>query len=354
MTVQELETGGHLLLKCRSGSHAYGLATPASDEDFRGVFLLPLDRLLGLHYLPQVADATHDRTYYELGRFLELLGKANPTALELLGTEGENVLYRHPIFEQLAPEDFLTRACRDTFAGYALTQIRKAKGLNKKVHNPVSAVRKGVEEFCYIIEEGRSRPLRSWADKHSLELTNLALARVDHARDLYAVYHDRGEGWAAGAVKGDRSNTVALTNVPKGEQVIAYLSFNQDGYSTYCRDYREYRQWEQDRNDDRYRGTLRHGQGYDAKNMMHTIRLLEMAGEIFTEGKLNVRRPNRDFLLSIKAGEFTLEEILTIADDRLERLNVAAERSELPEALDAGIVERKLIDLRRQLYASEQ
>lgn len=353
MTAEELKSGNHLLLECRSGSHAYGLATPASDEDFRGVFLLPFDRLLGLSYVPQVADATNDRTYYELGRFLELLAKANPTALELLGTEGDNVRYRHPIFDQLAPQDFLTKACRDTFAGYALTQIRKAKGLNKKVHNPVSAERKGVADFCYIVEEGRSRPLSQWASTHSLSLTDLALARINHARDLYAVYHDRGEGWAAGAVKNERSNTVTLTNVPKGEAPLAYLSFNKDGYSTYCRDYREYRQWEQERNDARYRGTLRHGQGYDAKNMMHTIRLLEMAGEIFTEGRLNVRRPNRDFLLSIRAGEFSLEEILSIAEDRLQGLNQAAERSKLPETLDAGWAEQKLVDLRRQLYAGQ-
>jgi hypothetical protein len=355
MTVAELESNNHLLLKCRSGSHAYGLATERSDEDFRGVFLLPYDRLLGLDYLPQVADDTNDRSYYELGRFLELLGKANPTALELLGTEGEARLYRHPALATLHMEDFLTKACRDTFAGYARSQIHKARGLNKKVHNPIPPERKGVTDFCYIIEDGRSRPLTDWAPKRSIPLDRLALARVNHARDLYAVYHDAGAGWAGGIVSSEKANQVSLSDVPKGAPLLAYLSFNKDGYSTYCRDYREYREWERNRNDARYRGTLAHGQGYDAKNMMHTIRLLEMATEIFTEGRLNVRRPNREFLLSIRAGTYSLDEVLHIAEVRLATLDRAAADSPLPDKLPADFVQQRVITLRKFLYErSEQ
>jgi hypothetical protein len=350
MTVEDIERGPHVLLRCRSGSHAYGLATPESDEDYRGVFLLPYDRLLGLRYLPQISDATNDRSYYELGRFLELLARANPTALELLGTTGDALLYRHPALEVLRPEDFLTKACRDTFAGYARSQIRKARGLNKKVHKPMSPERKGVEDFCYLIRDGRSEPLRQWATRNAIRTDDLALARVDHARDLYAVYHDPGEGWAAGVVRSERANEVSLSNVPKGTPLLAYLSFNKDGYSTYCRDYREYRDWERNRNEARYRGTLAHGRGYDAKNMMHTIRLLEMATEIFTEGKLNVRRPNRHFLLSIRAGMYSLDEVLEIAEKHLAALDRAALASSLPDELPEGFVDGKLVGLRRELY----
>ena len=51
--------------------------------------------------------------------------------------------------------------------------------------------------------------------------------------------------------------------------------------------------------------TLEHGGGCDAKNMMHTFRLLRMAKEIATTGKPLVRRPDRDELLEIKSGQFT-------------------------------------------------
>ena len=350
MTVDDLHPGRHLLLECRSGSHAYGLATPGSDEDFRGVFLLPYDRLLGLEYTPQLADATNDRSYYELGRFVELLAKANPTALELLATTGEDVLYRHPAMDQLRVEDFLTKACRDTFAGYAITQIRKARGLNKKVHNPMPEERAGVETFCYVIENGRSLPLVDWSHQTGIPAAALTLAKVDHARDLYAVYRDStGAGWAQG-VSRPQSNQVVLSDVPKGQPVAAYLSFNKDGYSTYCRDHRAYWDWVERRNDARYLGTLAHGQGYDSKNMMHTLRLLEMATEIFTEGRLNVRRPNREFLLAVKAGRYTLDEVLGLAEERLAALDAAVAESELPGELPVGFAEEKLVELRRVLY----
>ena len=350
LTTERIINGNHLLLHCRSGSHAYGLATEHSDEDFRGIFAVTVDGFLGLEYPTQLSDAGNDRTYYELGRFFELLGRANPTALELLGTAGEDVLYKHPLLSDLRAGDFLSKACQDTFAGYALTQIRKAKGLNKKVHNPLPPKRKNVEDFCYVIEGGKSRPLRRWTADRGYALNNLALAGVNHARDLYALYHDRGAGWAAGITRSEQANAVTVTDVPKGEQPIAYLSFGQDAYSTYCRDYREYRAWERNRNDERYRGTLDHGQGYDAKNMMHTLRLLEMATEIFTTGTLNVRRPNRAFLLSVKAGEYPLNDILRMAEERVQKLRHAAAASTLPDTIDPRYINDRLVSLRRKLY----
>jgi hypothetical protein len=58
------------------------------------------------------------------------------------------------------------------------------------------------------------------------------------------------------------------------------MNFNKDSYSIYCREYKEYQEWEKKRNEQRYQSTLSHGKSYDAKNMMHTFRLLNMAEEI--------------------------------------------------------------------------
>ena len=338
------------LLNCQSGSHAYGLATETSDEDFRGIFFASKADFYASTAPEQIADATNDRVYYELGRFVELLTKANPTALELLATPSESILYRHPIMDHLRVEDFLTKACKNTFAGYATTQIRKARGLNKKVHNPMPKERKSVEDFCYIIAEGKSLPLKTWLSKTSLASRGLALVRIDHARNLHAVYHDPTGTWAQGISSGPTANDVRLSSVPKGQQCLAYLSFNHDGYSVYCRNHREYWQWVEARNDARYESTLNHGQGYDAKNMMHTIRLLDMATEIFRDGQLNIRRPDRDFLLRVKAGEFSLEAVLEMAETRLAELEKFATTSTLPVAVDREAVAATLVGMREELY----
>jgi predicted nucleotidyltransferase len=340
----------NLLLNCRSGSHAYGLATETSDEDFRGVFFAGKQDFYAGTAAEQIADATNDRVYYELGRFVDLLGKANPTALELLASPPEAILYRHPIMDNLRIEDFLTKACKNTFAGYATTQVRKARGLNKKVHNPMPEERKSVEDFCYVIAEGMSLPLVAWLEKQGLASCDLALVNINHTRGIYALYHDLTSTWAQGVSSGPNANDVRLSSVPKGQRCLAYLSFNHDGYSVYCRKHREYWKWVEDRNDVRYLSTLNHGQGYDAKNMMHTIRLLDVAIEIFRDGQLNVQRPDRDFLLEVKAGAFSLETVLEMAETRLAELEKYAAASDLPAAVDPGRVAAILVGMREELY----
>jgi len=39
MTIEELKSSNLILLECISGSKAYGLDTPQSDTDIKGVFL---------------------------------------------------------------------------------------------------------------------------------------------------------------------------------------------------------------------------------------------------------------------------------------------------------------------------
>ena len=140
------------------------------------------------------------------------------------------------------------------------------------------------------------------------------------------------------------------SSIPKGEQELANLFFNKDGYSAYCREYREYWEWVENRNENRYHNTMQHGKNYDAKNMMHTIRLLQVAEEIFTTGQLNVRRLNREELLSIKAGNAEYDDLLQQANDLMERIQLAYESCSLPETPDKKAIERLLVEMRTELY----
>ena len=84
--------------------------------------------------------------------------------------------------------------------------------------------------------------------------------------------------------------------------------------------------------------------------MMHTIRLLDMAIEVFRDGQLNVLRPDRAFLLEVKAGNFSLEEVLKMAETRLEELGRYAASSSLPERVDDSKVRLTLVKMRAELY----
>lgn len=351
MTINDIKEKGLLLFECISGSKAYGLNTINSDTDIKGVFYLPKAQFYGLDYIPQVSNETNDEVYYELGRFVELLIKNNPNMLELLATPEDCILYRHPIMDRLHIDMFLSKLCKETFAGYALTQIKKARGYKKKIVNPVDKVRKSVLDFCFVLQGHKSVPLTEWLTQNNFVQEQCGLVSITHTKGLYALFYDEHKKHKyRGIMSSELANEVSLSSIPKGEKEIAYLFFNLEHYSSYCKEYKEYWEWIEKRNEVRYQGNAEHGKGYDAKNMMHTIRLLQVAEEILNTGKLQVKRPNREELIPIKVGRYDYDELLAVADTIMAFIDVAEERTTLPEKPDKEYIESILVQMREVLY----
>ncbi|MEO1624415.1 MAG: nucleotidyltransferase domain-containing protein [Bacteroidota bacterium] len=351
LTIQDLRDQQLILLECISGSKAYGLDVPSSDTDIRGVFVLPKEQLYGLDYIPQIGDSTNDTVFYELGRFIELLLKNNPNILELLATPDEHTIVRHPIMDRIRPELFLSKKCKDTFGGYAFAQIKKARGLNKKISNPMKREKKSILSFCYILHQQGSIPLLKWLDSKGWSQQACGLVNIPHAKDMYALfYDDSGRQAYKGIQKKADATTVLLSSIPKGEPVAAYLYCNSDGYSTYCKEHREYWDWVAKRNEDRYDNNIKHGKNYDSKNMMHTFRLLDMAEEILRQRKVIVHRPNREALLAIRRGEWEYDDLIREAERKMEAVEKAHAESLLPPRVDRQSVMQLLVDMRNELY----
>ncbi|RYY60310.1 MAG: nucleotidyltransferase [Chitinophagaceae bacterium] len=349
MTVNDLRENNLILLECISGSKAYGLDTPESDTDIKGVFFLPRDRFLGLDYVPQVSNESNDVVFYELGRFVELLLKNNPNLIELLATPEESIVFRHPLLNYFPPELFLSKLCHGSFAGYAMTQVKKARGYNKKVVNPVAEEKKSVIDFCYVTDDHSSQPLSKWLEEQGFQQSLCGLTVIPHTRGLYALYYSP-DGIYSGICRDENSNEVSLSSVPAGSQRLTYLFFNQDGYSSYCKEYREYHEWVKNRNESRYLGNKSHGHDYDAKNMMHTIRLLQSALQILQTGKLDIRCSNREELLGIKSGIYTYDQLIEKSTHLMSEIDAALATSELQDKPDEQNCLNALILVRKKLY----
>lgn len=350
MTLQELQKdSSSILLKCISGSRAYGLALPHSDTDIKGVFVLPKKGFYGLTYSDQINNATNDEMYYELRKFVDLLLKNNPNILELLNTPADCVLYHHASMDLIRPEFFLSRLCNQTFGQYAYAQIKKARGLNKKILNPLDKKRKTILDFCYIVQGQGSVPAAEWLNSMQYRQEECGLVNISHVRDVYALF---GPSPAVQPFRGiyanEKSDDVSLSSVPEGLTPAATLYFNKDGYTVYCKEYRQYWEWVDQRNEARYENTVEHGKNYDAKNMMHVFRLLNMAEEIARFKKVNVRRPEREWLLRVRAGEFAYDDLLQQADEKIQMVDELFKRSDLPEAPDSGLCEELLVKIRSE------
>src|SRR5688572_6510356 len=195
---QLLATRSHaILFECIAGSRAYGTANANSDEDTRGIFAVPAGDYLSLDRPPdQVSDERGNVVYYSLRRVIELLSQANPNIIELLFMPDDCVRSTSDEMCVLVAQRhlFISRQCADTHAGYAISQIKKARGQNKWINNPRPEAAPTKEEFCHIVpwdpdlSQGalpvRPVPLNviGWP------LEEFHAARLEHARDTYRLY----------------------------------------------------------------------------------------------------------------------------------------------------------------------
>lgn len=349
LTIEQVKNNGWLVFEAVVGSKAYGLNTATSDTDIRGVFILPRNIFYSLEYTPQVANETNDIVYYELRRFIELLSKNNPNILELLNLPEDCVLYKHPLMELVQQNMFLSKLCEQSFANYAYTQIKKAYGLEKKIVNPMEEERKSVLDFCYVYVGNNSVPAQQFLAHHHFKQEEVGLTAIAHLRDCYNLYHSRQHIYA-GIIRKEEANDVCLSSIPKGETPVGMLYFNKDGYSIYCKRYKEYWDWVAKRNEARYNTTMSHGKNYDSKNMMHVFRLLLMAKEIAVEGTIHVRRKDREYLLDIKQGKFEYDDLVQKAEALKNDLHELYAASNLITEPDIEAVNKLLIKMRIEYY----
>ena len=384
-TVQEIENKG-LAYKFIRGSHLYGTNVETSDVDFGGVYIVDNETLMGLpeYYEPQISDEKHDTTYYELGRWVELLMKANPNALESLFAPDEFIIGDiHPAVQLIRDNRdlFVTKECFNSLYGYGKSQISKARGLNKKCVQPVLE-RKEVLDFCYTFKGQGSQSMKEFLAERGLNQKYCGLVNIPNMKDVYGVYYDfaaylhfeQPDNWEklyhklvithqwdeiknridnkeffgySGIVHPDgKSNEVRLSSIPKGEAPICFMTYNQNGYESHCKKYKEYQEWVEKRNPVRYESNLK--SNYDRKNMMHCVRLIHMGKEL-AEGKgFNVVRTwDREMLLNIRNHKYEYDEIIEYVEKLYKETDEMSKTCNLPDTVDKEKVHKLLIEDRK-------
>ena len=388
-----IRNDGRLLYEYIRGSHLYGLNNEDSDVDTSGVYACTKDELFGCFgYRPQVTDTRHDNTWFEIGELIRLLLKSNPTVMESLFVPNNKVLGKvHPLMQMVLDnrEQFISKQCFNPFFGYAKSQIEKARGLNKKIVNPITE-RLTPFDFIYTFKGQGSTKFRDWLSNRNLHQEYCGLVNVPNMHDIYGVYYDFGAHIAAyddwGKDKlflayaceyyGDESvtatknrlnamtpigyrgvinveadgNELRLSSIDdKDTRPICFISYNQSGYSSHCRLYAEYQTWVKERNPKRYESNL--DKNYDSKNMMHCFRLMHMASEI-AEGKGMIlqRTWDRQFLMDVRNHKFEYEEIIERLEEEKEKMNQLMELSTIREEIDADFVNQLMIDIRKNQF----
>ena len=261
----------------------------------------------------------------------------------------ECILHLHPAFQHIIEhrQAFLTKACRGSFGGYAIQQVKKARSLDKKMNWEQNRVqRKGMLDFCYIYENGRTIPMLEFLKTHSMKPEKCGLTNVPHLKDGYNLYYSE-----SGNYKGleGKNHMLLLSSIPKSEKLIALMYYNKDAFTQHRKEYKSYQTWLKERNTQRYVDLKSHNQKIDGKNLMHCMRLIDEAREVATLNTINIKRPNAEYLISIRKGEVDLEDIIEQAEKGIAEIDQAFLDSNLPDECDPEFVHELLVEVRKMI-----
>jgi predicted nucleotidyltransferase len=287
------------------GSRAYGLDRPGSDEDRKGIIVGPKAWYFGIEPAPEQLGENDDVVFLEVRKVLRLAAAANPTLIEIFFTDAADHRVVTDEGRRLleARELFLSKRVETTFAGYALAQL-------KRIHT----------HRRWLLSPPREEPTRA---QYGLpERTTIPKDQLGALEALMA--------------RGD------LEGAALPENFLDVLA-REKRYRAARREWEQHRQWERERNPKR--AALEAAYGYDTKHAMHLVRLLRMAIEILRDGRVIVRRPDRDDLLAIRDGAWTYEELETRCDSLRAELAGAAAGSKLPDQPDVKAIDALCVEV---------
>ena len=267
------------IYKVRHGSWAYGLNTPESDVDIKGVCVEPLEYHYGfLHHFENLVEETSkgyptDLVIYSLKKFARLCADANPNVLEVLFVEDEDVLFINEFGQRLRDfrDNFLSKKAFHSCTGAAYAQIKRIKSHRSWLLNPP--------------KEPPTREQFGLPTEFKMSKSELGAfeALVDK------------EGFA-------ELSREALT-----------LYTREKAYKNKRLEWDQYQGWLKTRN--AKRAELEAKYFYDTKYALNAIRWLKVSKELLETGKVNIKRKHdREELMSIRNGAMKYENLIEYAE----------------------------------------
>jgi len=315
---------GLLLMRCVSGSQAYGMATETSDVDIRGIFVPTLDYMLGFMKRVEQIERKPETVIYALQKYMALAANANPNILELLFVQDDYLLEVHPLYQLLVENRklFLSKKVRFTYTGYASAQLHR---IDRHRHYLLHPPTKQPKRVDYGLPEGEKLVSREQMGAFWVTVAHILRDIADelpHLNDLYvdalSIIESEGfPGWeglvqkCGGVPRGALKIVQKLTNAT--DNFIEVLQHEQAYYHA-ADEWKKYQKWQESRNP--ARAALEARWLMDTKHASHAIRLVRQGEEIMRTGTLQVRLPDADKVRAIRDGiwfdgtEITYEKVM--------------------------------------------
>lgn len=381
-----------------AGSHAYGMNTPSSDVDYRGIFVGDPEVILTPFRKVETVEiqGEEDTVYHEVSKFLQLLLSQNPNIIESLWVDHSVIELQEQEYSHIRNhrQELLTTQCMATYCGYAESQLKRLRGH----HKWLQIMEDGKKQINTLYKNNVLDPLelRTYFEDEILDslqvpyvkgiLTNknwpvvvnkiLALGfhearmmcKIPYMECEYMKSTDGLRAMSHGPRNWLAIKAPAMPNLYKVYNVGGFDLYSIEGavidnYQVQASVYNnltpvhyvvdtgvlkaqqtkweQYHTWRKNRNIDR--AALEANHGYDTKHASHLIRLLKTGYEILTDEQVYVKRPDAKELLDIRNGSLTLDELLKYSDSLHEKIRKAAETSKLPKEPNIDLAKKLLI-----------
>lgn len=285
--ISNFEIFPHTIYLTLAGSHAYGLNTPESDIDFRGIAIPPKDYVLGFakdfKQCERRSDA--DVVIFNIVKFFHLAAEANPSIIELLWTDPKFHIITTKYFEMMVEvrDLFLSTKVSTTFVGYARGQLNRINTHRGWLLNPP-----------------RKKPER---DDFGLSGTRAISKDQEGA---YRVLLERKQ----------------LLDEQIPDSFTEKLA-RENRYDAALRNWNSYQDWKINRNPQR--AILEEKYGYDVKHASHLVRLIIMGLEILETGVVKVFRDDAEIFFGIKRGEWSYDYLIEWMDTKIRQIRCLVE-----------------------------
>ena len=320
------------------GSHLYGTDTPASDFDFKSVFIPDgRDILLGRgkDIISNKRPKEHgeknqagdvDEEAFSLRAFLKLLAEGQTVAIDVLfslSARSRDDYRIDPIMWEIYDNRHrIITSKSSSFVGYCQKQAAKYGIKGSRVH----AVRAVVAFFKGTMEEAGA----------SAKLCDIPELRADFA-------------YMIGFKQLDHTGIVQIEQAPPRQPLdhiiccdrkVPFTASVKTAYDVFKRVLDEYGD----------RALLaEQNEGVDWKALSHAVRVAREALDILNTGTVTFPLPYAAHLLDIKQGKLQYKDVATEIEDLLESVEAATLSSALPSEADQGFIDNLICRVYKEM-----
>lgn len=339
------------ILRVVSGSHAYGTNIEGSDWDERALFTDTIDKvILPFQKIEQIQFREDDKVYFELSKYMPLLLSQNPNVIELLWTDDKDILFKNELGELLRDnrQEFLSKKVKDTYVGYALSQLNRIKGHNKWINNPQPEKEPEQRDFLSVVWNFSGQ--KEFNKKVPVE----GYVAIDIGNNNYSLWKASNLNINKKSWMDKRGSPISIPKTEFDKINIHNLApdmivkINHDNFEKSHKNWKAYWTWKKNRNEKR--ASLEEHFGYDTKHAMHLIRLLRSGVDILEYGVVPVKREDSKYLLDIRFGKYTYDEIIAESVKLTEKIQQISHKSSLKEEANYNLAKEIMIEIYTQQW----